>query len=181
MRVSYRFGNNGQQLEIASDDERESGALREFAQAALTHGSQLQLERVSWDVENKFVTSVVVETVPPPPDPMGTYPVGYSVHGWSDRYVDQSQNSTVQWDYELEVRHPRAPGHREPPHSFIARMRVTTSAWDRDAENGDGGWVRIDGPSIVYYAEHPSLAAGVKAVRKAYDRARLLREGPEDS
>jgi hypothetical protein len=59
-------------------------------------------------------------------------------------------------------------------------VRVTTSTWDRDADKGDGGWVRIDGPSTVYYGEHASLTAGVKAVRKAYDRARFLREGPED-
>jgi hypothetical protein len=180
VKLAYRLGNNGSQLEITSESEGDSATLREFGQAAIENDFQLRMERVSWDTSDKAVQSITIETVPPPSDSMGTFPVGYSVHGWADHYVDQSQSGTVQWDYELEVRPPRAPKHREPPHSFIARTRVTTSAWDRDAEKGEGGWVRIDGPSIVYYGEHASLAAGVKAVQKAYSRARLLREGPED-
>lgn len=180
MRVAYQLGNNGPQLEITSESEGDSATLREFGQAAIDNDFQLRMERVSWDTVDKAVQSITIETVPPPSESMGTFPVGYSAHGWADRYADQSQSGTVQWEYELEVRHPRAPGHREPPHSFIARMRVTTSTWDRDAEDGEGGWVRIDGPSFVYYGEHASLVAGVKAVQRAYDRARLLREGPEE-
>jgi hypothetical protein len=180
VKVAYRIGNNGPQFEIISEGEGDSATLREFGQEALANGFQLRMEKVTWDEGDKAVQSITVETVPPTPDTMGELPAGYSPRGWADRYVDQSQGGTVQWDYELEVRSPMAPGHREPPHSFIARVRVTTSAWDRNAENGEGGWVRFDSPSITYYGEHSSLAAGVKAVRKAYDRARLLREGPED-
>jgi hypothetical protein len=173
VRVAYRLGDHGPQLEIAGEDDAESGALQEFTQAALTHGSQLQLERVDWDAENKSVTAIVVEAAPPP-DTVGTLPAGYSVRGWSDRCTDPSGDRAVQWDYELEVRpHPATEPHG-PVHGFVARARVTASAWDRDAEE----WVRVDGPSTVYYGEHASLLAGVKAVKKAYDRARALREGP---
>jgi hypothetical protein len=109
VKLAYRLGNNGPQLEITSEGEEDSAVLREFGQAAIENDSQLRMERVSWETSEESVRSITVGTVPPPSDSMGTFPVGYSVHGWADHYVDQAQSGTVQWDYEFEVRPPLWP------------------------------------------------------------------------
>lgn len=179
MRVKYQFENSGPALMISAEDASDSAALLEFTEAALPN-YELRLNRVACEVVGEVAESVIIETVP---EPVEDLKVGYGPHGWGDLFTDESTHEPFrQWRHELRVRPSAAPDHREPANSFIVRVTVTTSAWEDDADGGDGGWIQLgDGPpTTVYYGEHGSLARGIRAANKAYDRSMLLRNGPEE-
>lgn len=97
----------------------------------------------------------------------------FDVRGWEDSWEDEANNR--KWFFEASVK----PGvaHSEPMFAYVAELWVTTWGWSEPA--GDYVVVGLE-KQAIHRSEHGSLAAGAKAVKRAYRRAFALRAGPED-
>lgn len=158
-------------LELVGECEEDFATVRAFAEATL-HSGPLELRMVG--------NSLAIEaTAAAPHRAREPLLVGFSMRGWADQLTDESQRGApYQWEHGLEVRPAADPP--EPPHSFIARAWVITYGLEKRAGSSQTDWVQLGDPVTVYYGEHASLKAGVAAVRKAYERSMLLRDGPKE-
>jgi len=157
-------------LELARETAEDAVAIRDISAAIVDCGGVVQVKSDGDD-------SIAIE-LPRPED--GKLLVGYWPNGWADEYTDENTGEApIQWHHWLEVRPADPARWRGPVHGFVARMLVTTSQWFKDGEK-PGEWRIINGPSVGYFGEHTSLAAGIAAVKRAYRRSLLLRDGPEN-
>jgi hypothetical protein len=174
VKVEYRIVD-GYGIVVTVEDQKDSMALREFADAVMS-GAPLVLREVKYGGDAVYSLAVVAT------ERAREFVAGYGPHGWGDRFTDEVTvgGVSLQLKHVLEVRPSDQAGGTAPPHGFVATVRLTSSTWGRDADGGHGGWSLPSGPTLVYHGEHASLGSGVTAVRKAYDRSMLLREGPKD-
>lgn len=92
--------------------------------------------------------------------------------GWADTWEEEDLDGERSWEFKLTAT-AREQDAGAPFHAFYADIECKSYVWDEAQRKN-----MIDSVAGIHHSEHTSLAAAVKAVKRACHTAILLRKGP---